>query len=285
MTKGRTRTMSVDLHIHTTASDGRWTPAAIGREAAKRGLAAIAVTDHDTVGGLRTALAHMPDSVTMIPGIELSSDYRGSEVHILGYWIDYEHRPLLELLARLRAERAVRTAAMVERLIALGFPITVAAVEAEAGDAACGRVHIAAALQKAGYCQTKKEAFARWLGLGRPAYVPRAKIEPAEAVQALSEAGGLACLAHPALMNNDSLIPYLVDAGLTGIEVIHSAHSAEDQRRYWQLAQEYQLAPVGGSDCHGPGGKDQIFLGQVFIPDTWLARLESARTKAPVNLG
>ncbi len=275
--------MTADLHIHTKASDGQWDPSAIGREAAERGLRVIAVTDHDTVAGLEQAITGAPASMTIIPGIELSSDYQGAEVHILGYWIDYHHPPLLRLLNQLREERSTRTETMVQRLNALGLAISLGDVRALAGDAASGRLHIATALENAGYCSSKGEAFERWLGLGKPGYVPRERLGPVEAIRSIREAGGTACLAHPVLTRNDSLIPELVSAGLSGIEVIHSAHHAKDRRHYWRLAAQWNLAPVGGSDCHGPGGKDHVLLGHYTIPDTWVKGLQIRAQKSAMN--
>jgi len=265
--------MPADLHIHTTASDGRWQPQDIGRAAKARGLHVIAVTDHDTTAGLDEALSHCPQGLGMIPGVELSTDYRQTEVHILGYWVDVNNKELQTLLQGMRDDRTTRAQAMVERLNQLGMDLSFHDVASQAGPAAIGRAHIASALQEAGYCLTKTEAFERWLSIGKPAYIERDKVTPHDAVKLLRQAHGVPVLAHPGLMDRDELIPELCDCGLQGIEVIHPDHTAKDRQHYWRLAKRLGLAASGGSDCHGPGGKDTVLLGQFYVPTSWVKRL------------
>ncbi|WP_258360461.1 PHP domain-containing protein [Moorella sulfitireducens (nom. illeg.)] len=244
--------MAADLHTHTTASDGRLSPDELIRLARARGLTAIGVTDHDTVAGLDEALAAGKCyGVTVVPGVELSTEWEDREIHILGYYLEWQEENLLAFLETMRRARYRRITRMVSRLRELGYDITLGEVEGEVRGEAVGRPHIAAALVRRGYAPSVEVAFKSLLARGRPAYVPRAKVEPARAVEVILKAGGVPVLAHPGLSRADALIPALVESGLQGVEVYYPVHDAAATGRYLELASRYELVVTGGSDFHG----------------------------------
>ena len=271
--------MKADLHVHTTESDGTWNPRQIGSEAKLRGLSIIAVTDHDTVSGVIPAQVAAPSDVEVIPGIEISTSIGHSdEVHILGYWIDPQNTHLLEYINRMQDIRVNRAQQIVSKLNQNGINITFADVLEFTPRDIVSRSHIAAAMLHQGYVQTKAQAFDQWIGTGKPAYVPRPRMLPDEAIELILTAGGVPVLAHPGLINDQSIIPRIARHKLVGIEVIHSSHSEAQTTYYAKLAQELELLPSGGSDCHGPGGKDTMFLGKFTIPVRWV---EALRQRQP----
>ena len=262
--------MFVDLHTHTSASDGTDSPADMVRRAAALGLGAVAVTDHDTLAGLDEAeAAGRALGVEIVRGCEISTRCGPGEVHIVGLWTPREAarlKPLEENLARVREGRMVRNRRMAERLAGLGLPVTWEAVLEAAGGGVVGRPHFAALLCRLGVCSSPREAFARYLGRGGAAYVPRELPEPAEAVAWLSAAGATVCLAHPGLIRCDAealghLVKSLVPHGLNAIEAYHSEHSAADERACVDLARRYGLLLSGGSDYHG-AAKPGVELGR-----------------------
>lgn len=262
--------MRADLHLHTTESDGTWTPKQLVEEAFKRGLAAIAITDHDTTAGIEEALTAAPEGFSVIPGIELSAVAEdGEEVHMLGLWINPQYPPLQRELTLLREERYERTAKMIDRLAELGMAISYNEVLLYAKKDIISRSHIASALLAKGFVTSKQEAFEKWIGQGCPAYVERLKLSPERAIALILESGGVPVLAHPGLLKNLDILPSLVQAGLVGLEVIHSTHTPAQTHFFLGLARTWELLPSGGSDCHGPGGKDQLFLGKYSIPLEW----------------
>ncbi len=266
--------MRADLHIHTTESDGRWHPHEIGREAEARGISIIAITDHDTTAAIAPAMGSAPQGVEVIPGIEISTSVgHAEEVHILGYWIDPDHPSLREYVTAMQKHRIQRAQRIVSRLNQQGIMITFDDVLAHTPRQVVSRSHIAAAMQKAGYVQSKHQAFEEWIGVGRPAYVPRPKMSPEEAIELIRACGGVPVLAHPGLLRDLSLVHRLAHSALVGMEVVHSAHTPEQIAYFQQLAQELKLLPSGGSDCHGPGGKDAIYLGEYTIPVSWVEAL------------
>lgn len=271
--------MLADLHLHTTESDGTWSPQELTQEAAKRGLKTIAITDHDTTAGIGEALAHAPQSLQVIPGIELSAvSESGEEVHVIGLWIDPTARSLQRQLSILRESRLSRTEEILNRLQKLGVALSYEDVLRYAQKDVLSRSHIASALLEKGYVQTKQEAFTTYIGQGAPAYVERYKISPEDAVELILGAGGVPVLAHPGLLGNLDILPTMVDAGLVGLEVIHSSHIPEQVEFFHDLANKWGLLPSGGSDCHGPGGKDQVYLGNYNIPNSWVEKLSQARS-------
>lgn len=266
--------MRADLHLHTTESDGTWTPRQLVQEASNRDLAVIAITDHDTTAGIQEAICFAPESLQVVPGVELSSVAPNEEeVHILGLWIDPEYAPLQRQLTLFREERHQRAERMVQRLNELGVRLLYNDVLVYAQKDIVSRSHIASALLAMGAVATKEEAFQKWLSQGRPAYVERSKLSPGDAIKLILGSGGVPVLAHPGLLRNLEILPVLVEAGLVGLEVVHSTHAPTQVQNFLELAEAWNLLPAGGSDCHGPGGKDQLFIGKYSIPLEWAETL------------
>jgi predicted metal-dependent phosphoesterase TrpH len=267
-----------DLHLHTTESDGTWTPEELVRKALQVGLSAIAICDHDTTSGIKAATGVAPPELQVIPGIELSTSAdKDDEVHILGLWINPHYEALQRKLADLRKERVSRVHMMIERLESLGFSLAYADVLKFAHEDVLSRSHIAAAMVEKGIVGSKHEAFDAYLGQGQPAYVKRHKLTLEEAVRLILEAGGVPILAHPGLLKDLTILPRLVQAGLVGMEVIHHSHTKEQTEFFRQMAKKNGLLPSGGSDCHGPGGKDEIYIGKYSVPWHWLEDLAASR--------
>jgi predicted metal-dependent phosphoesterase TrpH len=259
----------IDLHTHTTASDGSLTPAALIDAARAAGLRVLSITDHDTTAGFEAvtdAAAHV--GIELVPGVEISAVADGRDVHVLGYFIDPSSTSLRAFLEGQRSDRLRRVEEMTRRLAALGCPITAdAALAPAARGRSVGRPQIAAALVDAGYVQTPDEAFERFLEHGRPAYVPRRGASPEEVVVIVHTAGGLASLAHPGVTKRDGGIQALAAAGLDALEARHSDHDAATERRYRDLARSCGLLVTGGSDFHGDAGHRAARLGLVSMPD------------------
>lgn len=264
-----------DLHLHTTASDGSLAPAEVVDRAAEIGLRVIAITDHDTVQGIEDAQQRGQEvGVQVIPGIELSVRSDSEEVHLLGYGIDVNDPRLHAHLENFQADRLRRVERMVERLGELGYPLTVSEVLVAAGDGSPGRPHVARVLVDKGYFKSISDVFDELLKEGRPGYVPRRRLSLAEGVALIHQAGGLAVCAHPGLLKKpDEVLQTLVTVGLDGVEVIHSEHDQADRERFAKFAEEYGLLRTGGSDCHGPGVKREMFLGRYTIPKEWVEAL------------
>ncbi len=259
--------MKVDLHIHTTASDGTSTPRQVVQIAAQRKLQAIAITDHDTVGGIEEAKAEgLRSGIEIISGVEINTDYNQQEIHILGYFIRYEDHQFLTRIESLQNARLSRIKKMVDRLPGLGLPIELKRVLELAGEGSVGRPHIGMAMVEKGYVASVQEAFQRYLGLGRPAFVPRYALTPADAVRIIRQAGGIAAWAHPGLAQRDYLMGELVEAGLRGLEVYYPEHTPDMVRHYLALARQYHLVVTGGSDYHGSGTGYRAELGEVTVP-------------------
>lgn len=247
----------VDLHTHTTASDGVCTPAANVRLALEAGLAALAITDHDTVSGIDEArLEGDRLGIEVVPGVEISTVDRGVDVHILGYYMDDKDLVFNERLSQLRDTRIIRNALILSRLNELGIRITMKEVndhltEQKSVDQTMGRPHIADVLVARGIVNTVAEAFELYLGKGGAAYVNPPRIGPLEAIKWIREAGGRAVLAHPGLYNNEEIVKDIIQHGIDGIEAYHSDHSEEQQQHYNELANRHGLIVTAGSDFHG----------------------------------
>ena len=241
----------VDLHAHTTFSDGLLTPEALVARAIEKRLGALAVTDHDTVEAIPRARAAAAGHLELVPGIEMSTAYEGADLHILGYYINPEHGPLLERLAGFQVERRRRTQAIIERLRELGVPVELEEVLELAGPGVIGRPHVAEAMVRAGLVADFDDAFERYLGAQAPAYVPRPAFSPGEAIALIHGADGVSVLAHPGSQMPDSVIERLKGFGLRGIEVWHPQHGGTTVRRFLALAQRLGLLTTGGSDFHG----------------------------------
>lgn len=263
--------MSSDLHIHTTFSDGRLTPEEILAAAVEAGLSTIAITDHDTVDGVRHLYENEKDNVkglTVIPGIEISSQCDGREVHILGYNIDIYSSVLSDGLIEISEDRWQRLTLMLEKLQELNYDVSEAEVLKVAGtSSSVSRSHVARALVKKGYFPTVRAAFDEVLGQDRPAYVPRYRIEAADAIELVRAAGGMPVIAHPLLIGSDAVLSKLLKLDVAGIEVVYPQHNGEDTRRYSQLAELHDLLKTGGSDFHGIPGRYPEKLGVFTIDD------------------
>ena len=259
----------VDLHIHTTASDGKLSPAEIVRRAATLRLSVIAITDHDTVDGISAALetaAAFP-GLTVIPGVEISTDVPSGEVHILGYYIAYTEPHLKLQLEKFRSSRTTRAEKMVARLESQGIHIEWSRVKEIAGSGSIGRLHIAQVMLEQGYISSIKEAFTGYIERSGPAYVEREKMTPQEAVSLILAAGGLPVLAHPFTSGEpETLITELTKTGLVGVETYYQDYTANQVERLLTLADEHNLIPTGGSDFHGLGYDNETQMGQPNVP-------------------
>lgn len=274
----------IDLHLHTTASDGRLGPEALVRRASETGIRTLSVTDHDTVVAVpAVTAAARPPGITVVPGIEITAVLDARDVHVLGYFIDPASDLLRGFLISQRASRVERARLIGARLAALGCPIDIDAVLRDAAarpDHAVARPRIAAELVRAGHVHSAGEAFDRLIGEGRPAYVPRWGASPAEVVGMIGRAGGIASLAHPGLLGRDDLIDDLVAAGLAALEVYHSDHDEAARAHYAALARRYDLAVTGGSDYHGDDGHHAM-LGSVSLPEEEFERLCARAASRP----
>jgi len=267
----------IDLHLHTTSSDGRLTAEELLHAAAEAGIRTLAVTDHDTVAGLaRAAAAARPLGIATIPGIEITAVHAGRDVHMLGYFFDPANAELAAFLKDQRDDRRRRLLEMAATLERLGVPVDVSALEgSSAGESgrALGRPLLAAALVRAGHVATIAEAFDRYLAEGQPAFEPRIGAAPAAVVALVARAGGVASLAHPGKLRLDQLIPELAEAGMPAIEVHHTDHSPADIARYQEMADRLQLLVTGGSDYHGPDAGRADGFGRVALPPADFERL------------
>ena len=269
----------VDLHSHTTASDGVLTPRELVREAVRRGVRVLAITDHDSTEGLAEALdeavKHPP--LTVVPGVEINCDVDGGEIHILGYFLDYQAEWFQAFCRAQRAERAARVHRIAARLAELGMPIDPQEVFDLVKEGSAGRPHIAQVMVKHGYVKSVREAFDKYLRAGGPGHVRRKKLTPSEAVALIRKARGVPVLAHPGLAGKDDLIPALVRAGLMGIECYYQEHSAAQTAAYVQMCKDLGLVATGGSDFHGAHAGRPNPLG---TPHVALSAYEALKAKA-----
>ena len=275
----------IDLHVHSVYSDGTDTPAELVALAEARGLTAMALTDHDTVGGIEDLLtAAESSSVEAVPGIELSAECDRGTMHILGYFIDPHCTTLIERIERVRAGRDERNKEILKRLNKLGYIIMWSEVERQAGCDVIGRPHFADALVERGHVKTRKAAFDFLLGKGRPAYVERYRYSARECIEMIREAGGVSVLAHPATiyLQDDqlhALIMGLREHGLDGIEAFYAEHKPENIQKFCQWAEEFGLICTGGTDYHGANSPDLRLgtgFGQLRVPDEALNQLKAA---------
>lgn len=272
-------TNRVDLHTHSTASDGIYSPTELLQRARDAELEVLALTDHDTSGGLQEAAeAAKTQGIDFIPGVEINTDISGGEVHVLGYFIEYQRPEFQATLQVLRDARERRGERMVELLNEEGVSITWERVR-EIAKGAVGRPHVAKALMEAGYVQSIGEAFDKYIGKGCPAYVPRYKLTPVDAVHLILSANGLPVMAHPiTLPGLDELrtwLPGLREAGLVGLETYYGPYTPEEEQELHALADEYHLIPTGGTDFHGPGIHPTP-LGGRYVPYDAVERLKAA---------
>jgi predicted metal-dependent phosphoesterase TrpH len=278
---------AVDLHSHTTASDGTLAPRELVRLAARHGVRVLAVTDHDSTGGLAEAMdeAKSLPPLEVVPGLEINCDVAGAEVHVLGYCVDWEAAWFQEFLGAQREERRQRVYRIAARLAELGMPIDPEDVFALVKEGSAGRPHVAQAMVDRGYVKSVREAFDRYLSMNGPANVPRRRFTPAEAVGVIRRARGVPVLAHPGLANRDELIPELVEAGLLGLEAFYPEHSAGQITAYREMCACLGLIATGGSDFHGPRVGGARHPGAQPVPESaWLElrdRLASLAKRPP----
>jgi predicted metal-dependent phosphoesterase TrpH len=269
---------AADLHIHTSCSDGWFSPGEVARLASEAGLSCIAITDHDTVAGLEEAEREARRlGVKFVPGIELSVEHEGQDFHFLAYWIDPKDERLTELLGEISVTRVERAKKIVTRLNRLGVSLRFEQVARRATDShTIGRPHVAHALIKEGWVSTFPEAFARYLRIGAPAYVPKNTLDPVRALEILREAGGVPILAHPGIYRLNGVLQLFLEGGLQGIEIEHPMHSREQVDGLRCLAKRYDLAVTGGSDFHG-GELSEFPIGARSVPVEVLKRLAARK--------
>lgn len=261
-----TDTRMIDMHVHSSASDGTFSPSALLAEAKKAGLCAMALTDHDTMDGIAEAVAASKElGIELVPGVELSTEFKDCEIHVLGYYLSEEYPRLHAMLEEFRDFRSTRNERMVERLQEEGFSITMDDLKKRAPDSVLTRAHIARFLCETGQVPDIKTVFSEYIGEHCRCYIERPKISPVEAVILIREAGGLAVLAHPVLYKLSEadlkqMIQEMKDAGMCGMEAVYSENTDEDEAYYRQMADSFGLLVTGGSDFHGTN-KPDIKLG------------------------
>lgn len=265
-----------DLHLHTNHSDGLLSPSAIVERAAAMGLRVVAITDHDDVAALGEARRRGEElGVEVLTGVELSTSLNGRDLHLLGYLFDPAHPRMAEYLEFFRNERVKRVEKILDRLREMGMPLSLDEVLESAGSGSIGRPHVADALVKAGYVNTFQEAFNRYLADDQPAFVPKFKISPKEAIELVHDAGGVAAVAHPGLDLTDDTLAAVIEAGVDAIETVHPQHNAAQQAHYRAIARGHHLLETGGSDYHG-GRKGNDVLGKYTIPLDAVQKLKDA---------
>lgn len=307
--------LTVDLHVHSNRSDGSFSPTQLVDYACEKGLAAFALTDHDTIDGLEEAIRYAQElreeqnqaacapaeasqdrglqaakrrAPEVIPGIEFSTEYMGQDVHVVGLYIDYRNQDFTGQLKAFVDSRTARNRKMCALLQKNGIPVSYEELTAEYPDAVITRAHYAKFLFSRGYVKTMSEAFDRYIGDDCPCYIPREKVTPVQAVELILAAGGIPILAHPVLyhMSNaqlDALTASLKEAGLVGLEAIYSTYTDANERRMRALAAKYGLAVSGGSDFHGtnkPGLDLAVGYGKLFVPYSVLEGLRKAAQEA-----
>lgn len=257
-----------DLHMHTTFSDGVYSPYELVKRCKQGGLSVIAITDHDSVDAFPDAIQYGKEfGVEVIPGVELSAMVDDKDVHILGYFLDYTSKHLQEYLEFFRIERIKRAERIVAKLNTINVPLKIESVLERAGKGSVGRPHIASAMVEHGYIQNYHEAFDKFIGNGGPAFEKKFNLSPEEAIKLISSSGGLSFLAHPGRYTSDEAVIHLIKCGLDGIEVIHPSHTATHAAHYRGIVGEYYLLESGGSDFHGGKKNDDEMLGSYYIDD------------------
>ncbi|HTG45331.1 MAG TPA: PHP domain-containing protein [Verrucomicrobiae bacterium] len=283
--------MFTDLHLHTTFSDGTYSPEELASEAKRFGLIAVALTDHDTVEGCpRMKAACEAAAIEFIPATELTAEINGIELHMLAYFVDIESAVLLERMHHFQDERHERIREIVARLQKMKVPLEEEDVFALANCRSPGRPHVARALIQRKICSSLDEAFERFLKKNRPAWVPKEKISAADALKLIHSAGGLAVVAHPGLARTEEALPALIEAGIDGIECYHSRHSPAASNYYTSLAEQHDLLVTGGSDCHGMN-KGKPLIGSIKLPYEYVRQIKerlpedhpARKTTAPID--
>jgi hypothetical protein len=267
--------MFADLHLHTSFSDGTYSPEELAGHCQRVGLSVVALTDHDTVEGCaRMETACRERGIEFIPASELTTELDDNELHLIGYFLDTQNSRLLTELARFQEVRQNRIREMCARLNELGIALPAENVFKIANCRAPGRPHVGRALVQAGLCKTLDEAFDRFLKKGKPAWVPKFRISAADGIALIHQAGGLAVMAHPGLNRTDEVIPKLVEQGMDGLECFHSRHSTAASQHYTLLAEQHGLLITGGSDCHGMN-KGKPLVGTIKLPLDYVRKMKS----------
>ena len=287
---------TIDLHSHSTASDGSYSPGELVRMAKKQGLSALAITDHDTISGLSEAIseAQKLNDFELIPGVEISADY-GGEIHILGYFLNPEDQNFKNRLKELKSIRENRNQRMVERFTRIGIDISLKEVEEEAKGESVGRPHFASLLIKKGISDSYQNAFDKFIGDKGKCFVPKNQYSVKEAIAIIRDNGGLAVLAHPVRLRKaetrtkmKAILEEFKDYGLTGVEVFHPDHSPDKTQQYLELAQRLDLCVTGGSDFHGamkPFINLGVGRGNLSIPYSFLEKLKARHTELSALAG
>lgn len=267
--------MKFDLHTHTNNSDGIYSSSDLVDLAIKKKLSGIAITDHDNVDGIECAIKYSSNfaDFKVIPGIEFSTIYKGQEVHILGYFIDYKDKNLIELTKEIKASRITRGNKILKKINSLGIDINIEDVREFSSENFIGRPHIARALIKKGYVESINEAFEKYLGINSPAYVERYKIGIDEVINIIKDIGGISVLAHPGLIKDKSIIDYCITQGINGLECIYPKHTEDDFKYFLNKAKSQNLIITGGSDFHGDKTKD-ILLGEYYVGINTIKQME-----------
>lgn len=268
--------MSIDLHLHSIMSDGTFSPVELVSQAADLNIKAISITDHDSIDGIETGIEEgKKRNIEVVPGVELSSDLDGIDIHFLGYFIDYKNNDFINHLKKLRQMRYERASEMVRKLKEVGINIDLCDVLNIAKNGAVGRSHIARVMMGRGYIDSIEEAFEKYIGRYAFCYVEKYVYTPKDVIEIIKNVGGVSVLAHPGISDCDELIPEFIRYGMNGLEVIHSEHTLEQIEHYTNLANSYNLIVTGGSDYHGLSEKRRKQLGSVIVPESFLDNLRS----------
>ncbi len=266
-----------DLHLHTMFSDGTYTPEELIIKTKKAGLSAISVVDHDTVSGVEQVIeGAAKEDIEVLPGIELSAEHHGLEVHILGYLINYKDNDFNKRLESLRQIRVERIYKIVAKLNELGIGLSADSVFELAKGSTVGRLHVARAMLEGGFIRSLAEAFQKYIGDKSPAYVAGFKFSPAQAIELIKSVGGVPVLAHPYTLKNDELLNEIISSGIMGLEVYYPEHSQSMVNFYLEVAKKHHLLVTGGSDCHGKA-KPEVKIGSIKIPYELVEKIKDAQ--------
>lgn len=266
----------VDLHTHTIYSDGALTPKELLDLAKEKGLSTISITDHDTIDGIDEAIRYGKEiGIEVIPGLEISTDVEGSEIHLLGYFIDYKNAELKKYLKFFRSERTHRAKRIIKKLNSVGIKISLDDVKVIANGSPLCRPHIAKAIYNSGYITNYNQAFTKYIGDDKPAFEKKIHVSPQSAIKIIKDSGGLSFIAHPGHMD-ESILKTLITLGIDGIEVIHSSHKRYQQKFYRGIVNQYCLLESGGSDFHGGLRNDEVNLGKYFTKRSVLENIRNA---------
>jgi len=268
-----------DLHVHTFYSDSTFSPEEVVGRAKEANLAAIAICDHDSIDGISPCMeAAERAGIEVIPGIEMTVEKEDAEAHILGYFIGWEDPGFRKILKELQETRVERIHKMVEKLKSHGVDVDATDVLKLSGRGSVGRLHLAQAIMKTGKFNRHREIFDKFIGFGKPCYVPNIKLSPKGAIELLLKVGGIPVLAHPYTVGKDEYIEEFVGYGLKGIEIYHSDHTNSMTKRYKEIAERYNLLLTGGSDCHGLN-KSRVLIGSVKVPYELVEKLKEEAEK------